>query len=83
MKLLDFLINFLLSRERAQLPIDTLNIELASKVRDLLVPQLDHIQDSLIEAFRFTSNQILEMLLWLLVCRENFRKSLIIKLGGQ
>ena len=77
-ELLYLFIDFFFFRERAQLPIDALNVELAAQVRDLLVPKLDHIHDSFIEAFSFPSNHAFQVLLWLLVVREYFRKDLIV-----
>ena len=78
MQLLDLLIHLLFARERAQLPIDALNVQLAAKIGDLLVPELDHVEDSLVEALCLTTDQVLEVLLRLLVRRERLRKCLVV-----
>ena len=81
MQLLDLLLHCLFARERAQLPINALNVQLAAKVGDLLVPELDHVEDSLVEALCLATDQVLEVLLRLLVRRECLRKCLVVELG--
>ena len=79
-QLLYLLIDFFFARESAKLPIDALDVELAAKVRNLLVPELDHVHHSFIETFCFTPDHVFKVLLRLLVDREYLSKHIIVKL---
>lgn len=56
MYLCHLLVDLVLADESAQLAIDALNVELAAQVCNLLVPQLDHIDHSLVESLGLRLN---------------------------
>jgi len=73
-QLLNLLVDLFFLGEGVQLAVNALNIQLTPEVGNFLVPEFDHVHDSLVKGFRFALDHVFEGVLGRFVDWENFGK---------